>query len=52
MQEVVERGGIRTVWLAEGASSTEAEDFAEDYGLSIVTNFCIMDAYKEIENEK
>jgi len=49
MQEVVERGGIRTVWLAEGAHSQEAVDFAEDYGLSMVTNFCIMDAYKEME---
>lgn len=52
MQEVVERGGIRTVWLAEGANSQEAEEFAEDYGLSMVTNFCIMEAYKELSNEK
>jgi len=51
MQEVVERGGIKTVWLAEGANSTEAEEFAEDYGLSLVTNFCIMDAYKEMESK-
>ena len=49
MQEVVERGGINTVWLAEGANSPEAEDFAEDYGLTLVSNFCIMDAYKEME---
>jgi predicted CoA-binding protein len=47
MKEVVERGGIRTVWLAEGANSQEAEEFAEDYGLSLVTNFCIMEAYKK-----
>ncbi len=49
MQEVVDRGNIRTVWLAEGAHSQEAVDFAEDYGLSMVTNFCIMDAYKDME---
>ncbi len=48
MQEIVERGNIRTVWLAEGVNTPEAEDFAEDYGLSMVTNFCIMEAYKQL----
>ncbi len=52
MQEVVEHGGIRTVWLAEGANSVEAEEFAKDYGLTMVTNFCIMDAYKDLEKQK
>ena len=47
--EVVERGGIRSVWLQEGVSSQEAEDFAEDYGLTMVTNFCIMEAYKKLD---
>ncbi|HSW48462.1 MAG TPA: phosphoketolase [Candidatus Saccharimonadales bacterium] len=51
MQEVVEHGRIKTVWLAEGANSPLAEDFAEDYGLSMVTNFCIMDAYKDLEKQ-
>jgi xylulose-5-phosphate/fructose-6-phosphate phosphoketolase len=50
MAEVVERGGVNTVWLAEGVQSTEAEDFAEDYGLTLITNFCILEAYKQIEN--
>jgi len=49
LQEVVERGSIKTVWLQEGVSSREAEDFAEDYGLTMVTNFCIMEAYKKIK---
>lgn len=52
MKEVVERGGIKTVWLAEGANSHEAEDFAEDYGLSIITNYCIMDAYKKLHDTR
>ncbi len=43
MKEIMERGGIRTVWLAEGANSHEAEEFAVDYGLYIITNYCIMD---------
>lgn len=46
MKEVLERGGIKTVWLQEGVSSPEVEDFAEDYGLTMVTNCCIMEAYK------
>jgi predicted CoA-binding protein len=46
MREIVERGGIRTVWLAEGANSYEAEEFAEDYGLHMVSNQCIMDVDK------
>ncbi|HEY5152456.1 MAG TPA: CoA-binding protein, partial [Candidatus Saccharimonadales bacterium] len=49
MQEVVDRGGIKTVWLAEGANSHEAEDFAEDYGLHMISNLCIMDV--DIANE-
>jgi xylulose-5-phosphate/fructose-6-phosphate phosphoketolase len=52
MQEIVERGGIKTVWLADGVNSPKAEDFARDYGLSMVTNFCIMHAYKEVISKK
>lgn len=47
MKEVVERGGIKTVWLQDGVNSPETEDFAEDYGITMVTNFCIMEAYKK-----
>jgi xylulose-5-phosphate/fructose-6-phosphate phosphoketolase len=49
MLEVVERGNIRTVWLADGVNTPQAEDFAEDYGLSMVTNYCILDAYKDMQ---
>ncbi|MBI2329971.1 CoA-binding protein, partial [Candidatus Daviesbacteria bacterium] len=49
MKEIIERGGIKTVWLQEGVSSREVEDFAEDYGLTLVTNCCIMEAYKRLE---
>jgi len=49
LQEVVERGGIKSVWLQEGVSSREAEDFAEDYGLTMVTNFVL---WKRKEDRK
>lgn len=48
LKEVLKRGGISTVWLQDGVSSREAEDFAEDFGISMVTNFCILDAYKAL----
>ena len=51
MQEVVDHGDIKTIWLAEGVNSSEAEEFAEDYGLSMVTNYCIMEAYKKIDKK-
>lgn len=50
MQEIVAHGGISSVWLQEGVSSREVEDFAEDYGLTMVTNFCIMEAYKKLQH--
>ena len=51
MQEVVDHGDIKTIWLAEGVNSPEAEEFAEDYGLAMVTNYCIMEAYKKIDKK-
>lgn len=53
LREIVERGNIRTVWLAEGANSYDAEEFAEDYGLQMVTNQCIMDVdIDQLTNEE
>lgn len=49
LKEVLERGGISTVWLQEGVGSKEAEDFAKKSGISLVSNFCMMDAYKNIK---
>lgn len=49
MKEIIERGGIKSVWLQDGVSSQEAEDFAQDFGLTLVSNFCIMDACRKIQ---
>lgn len=49
MQEVIERGGIKSVWLQDGVSSLKAEEFAQDFGLTLVSNFCIMDACRKIQ---
>ena len=52
MKEIVQRGAINSVWLQEGVSSPEVEDFAQDYGLTLVTNFCIMEAYKQLKDKQ
>ena len=49
LKEVLKRGGVSTVWLQEGVGSREAEAFAKDYGIGLVSNFCMMDAYKKIK---
>lgn len=49
MQEIVELGNIKTVWFAEDIKSPNAEEFAKQYGLSLVTNFCILDVYKDMQ---
>src|SRR5258708_5864845 len=52
LEEVVERGGIRSVWLQDGVSSSEAEDFAEDFALTMVTNFSLMKPYKNLKKQQ
>ena len=49
LKEVLKRDEVSTVWLQEGVGSLEAEDFAKKSGISLVSNFCMMDAYKNIE---
>ena len=46
LREVVQRGGIETVWLAEGVSSQEAEDYAKDHSLAMVTEMCMLKVHK------
>lgn len=46
LEEVIKRGGIKKVWLQEGVGSIEAENFAHEHNLVIVSNFCMMDVYK------
>lgn len=50
MKEVIERGNIKTVWLQDGVSSEETEEFARDFGLALVSNFCIRHAYERLQS--
>ncbi|HEY5601459.1 MAG TPA: CoA-binding protein [Patescibacteria group bacterium] len=46
VKEVVERGDIKTIWMQEGISNSEAESYAKLHGLDVVMNFCLMKAHK------
>lgn len=49
IKEALERGDVKTIWLAEGVVSQEAEVYALSYNLNMVSNFCIMEAYKKLK---
>lgn len=46
LKEILERDGLIKVWLQEGVGSIEADNFASKNGMSIVSNFCLMEAHK------
>jgi predicted CoA-binding protein len=50
LKEVLERGGIKKVWLQEGVGSPESEGFAKKSGISLVSNFCMMEVHKNTSN--
>ena len=49
LKEVLERGGVKTVWLQEGVGSKEAEEFAKKSNLNMVSNFCLMEVHKGVQ---
>lgn len=46
LEEILRRGDVKRVWLQEGVGSPEAEKFALEHNLDIISNFCIMEAHK------
>jgi predicted CoA-binding protein len=46
LEEILKRGNIEKVWLQEGVGSPQAEKFAREHGLLVVSNFCMMEVYK------
>jgi len=46
LKEVLKRGGISTVWLQEGVGSYEASAFANEFGINLISDFCIMEVHK------
>ncbi|HEX8965307.1 MAG TPA: phosphoketolase [Patescibacteria group bacterium] len=52
VKEVVKRGNVKTIWLPEGVTNTQAEDLAKEAGISSVSNFCIMKVHQQLQNTK
>jgi predicted CoA-binding protein len=46
--EAVKRKDVKIIWMQEGVQSIEGKQYAEDHGLSVVMNFCMMVAHKKI----
>lgn len=47
VEEAVKRGDVHTIWMQEGIENTQAEQFASEHGLTVVMNFCLMNAHKQ-----
>jgi hypothetical protein len=46
--EAVNRKDVKTIWMQEGIKNEEAKEYAEENGLSVVMNFCMMIAHKSM----
>jgi predicted CoA-binding protein len=46
VKEAVERGDAHTLWLQEGITNEEAEDYARGKGMTVYSNFCLMKAHR------
>ena len=46
VKEAVERGDAHTIWLQEGITNPEAENYARQHGLTVYSNFCLMKAHR------
>lgn len=46
VKEAISRGDVKTIWLQEGITNPEAEEYARNHGLNMVANFCLMKTHK------
>jgi len=46
VKEIINRGGIKALWLQEGISNDEAEILARSKGLQVISNMCMMKVHK------
>ncbi|MFO0703706.1 MAG: CoA-binding protein [Patescibacteria group bacterium] len=46
VEEAVLRSDAHTIWMQEGVSEEEAKEYAENNGLTVVMDFCLMKAHK------
>ena len=46
VNEAIDHGGIKAICMQEGVSNSEAETLAQNNGLQVVSNMCMMKAHK------
>lgn len=46
VKEAVARGEVKTIWMQEDVINEDAKKYAEQYGLAVVMNFCLMKTHK------
>ena len=48
VQDIIKRGNISSMWLQEGISNPEAEKLAQEHGVQVISNMCMMKEHKKI----
>lgn len=51
VDEVLEAGGTEVLWLQLGITNSEAEKRAEDAGLKVVSNLCLLMEHKKWKSQ-
>lgn len=52
VDQLINRGNIKTIWLPEGAENMQAEKTAFHHGITVITNFCLLHEYKGLVGKK
>lgn len=51
VEEAVMRGDAHTIWMQEGVKDEDAREFAENHGLNVVMDFCLMKTHKSLTKD-
>ncbi len=51
VKEAIERGGVQTIWMQEGIINEEAKQLAENNGINVIMNFCLMKTHKGLKSQ-
>jgi predicted CoA-binding protein len=48
VKDIIKRGNILSIWLQEGVANSEAEKLAQEHGVQVISNMCMMKEHKKI----
>lgn len=51
VQEAVQRGNVKLIWMQEGVENDEARKLAEENNITVVMNACLMVQHKHYEKQ-